>query len=466
MNTLIAKEGRLIDGIVRTPGVTYQDIRAEDPNPGPDEVYGDFPQPSDDFTIPNSWYFSPEHAALEKEKLWSQVWVWACRVEKIPTVGSCYVHDFLDDSILIVRVAKNEFKAYRNTCRHRGNQLRAPGSCGVIKKFFCPYHGATWNLDGTIDSWPFEYEFPSVNNDNYGLHEVHLANFQGFLFVSTAENPVPFDEYIDPLPKMLNGVSWENRYPVLHMRKHLRCNWKIVNQAFHETMHVPVTHPEGRPVNLVAGSQSDILGKYIARIMNVNFVSGDTFTRELSELELIERILNIDESDSENFRKTLPEGVRARDFAADMFAQGILADTGVDVSTRPTTELVDNLVYHIFPNFMLLHAFHAPVAHLFSPGANPDEMFFDIMWFKECEPGTEKPPAPERIDVGVDETFADHHEGLGTYQTLIPDQDTANMEGQQRGLKASPHSHSLFANYLESGIVHELKIQKELFGLD
>ena len=46
MNTLIAKEGRLVDGIVRTPGTMYQDIRAEDPNPGPDEIYGDFPQPA------------------------------------------------------------------------------------------------------------------------------------------------------------------------------------------------------------------------------------------------------------------------------------------------------------------------------------------------------------------------------------------------------------------------------------
>ena len=99
MNTLIAKEGRLVDGIVRTPGVTYQDIRAEDPNPGPDEVYGDFPQPANDFTVPNSWYFSPEHAALEKEKLWSQAWVWACRVEKIPTVGSCYVHVQRHDTV-------------------------------------------------------------------------------------------------------------------------------------------------------------------------------------------------------------------------------------------------------------------------------------------------------------------------------------------------------------------------------
>lgn len=464
MNTMIAKEGRLIDGVVRTPGLTYQDVRKADPIPGPDDVYKAYPKPGEDFTVPNAWYFSEEHAQLEKEKLWSKVWVWACREEKIPQIGSCYVHDFLDDSVLIVRTGADEFKAYRNTCRHRGNQLREPGSCGVIKKFFCPYHGATWNLDGSIDEWPFEYEFPSVKNGNYGLHEVHLANFEGFIFVNMAENPIPFEEYIDPLPKMLNGISWKDRYPVLHMRKHLKCNWKIVVQAFHETMHVPVTHPDGRPINLVAGSQSDILGRFISRIINPHFVPGDTWSKELTEKQVAEKIMKLF-GQTEDAVASLPDDMRARNMMAQMLTEGIRAETGVDVSNRPTTEIIDNLVYHIFPNFMMLHAYNAPVAHLMSPGATPDEMYFDIMWFKEGLPGQEKPPAPERIDVSADETFSDHHEGLGSYQTRVPDEDTANMQGQQRGLRASPDSHSIFANYLESGIVHELRLQREFLGL-
>lgn len=462
-NAFTAIKGQTIDGKVYSPVKTFQDLRAEDANAGPDEIFKRRPVHGDNFTIPNSWFFSEDHAKLETEKIWSKVWVWACREEQIPNIGSCYVHDFLDFSILIVRVSKNEIKAYRNTCMHRGNQLRPSGSCGVINKFFCPYHGATWNLDGTIEKWPFPYEFPSVSNNHHSLSEVHIGRFQGFVFVNVADDPIPFDKYIDPLPKMMNGIDFNRRYPTIHMRKKLRCNWKIVVQAFLETMHVPVTHSQARGFNLVAGSQADALGKFIFRIVNPNFCHGDTLDKVFTEKELMQMLwqtMKTPDGDPIPI-PSLPEGMRMRDFMANMIAGIIEGETGIDVSDRPTTELVDNHNLHIFPNFLILNGYFSPAAMLMSPGETPDESYFDIMWFQECAEGSDKPEAPIRIDVPADKTFEDYHEGSMFLPTLVPDQDTANMEGQQRGLRASPDGVSVFANYLESGIIHDLKLHKE-----
>ena len=462
VNTLTARKGRKKDGITISPGKTFEELRQEDPNPGADEIYKPRPAPGDSYTIPNSWFFSEEHAALEEEKLWSKVWVWACREEQLPNVGSCYVYDFLDYSVLITRVSKTEIKAYRNTCMHRGNQLRPSGSCGVINKFFCPYHGATWNLDGSLKSWPFPYEFPGVSNETHRLEEVHIGIFQGFIFVNMASDPIPFEEYIDPLPKMMDGVNWNNRYPIIHMRKKLRCNWKIVVQAFNETMHVPVTHAQARPMNLVAGSQPDELGKYVFRIISPNFVAGDTMPHVVSEDAILKSLLSqINGMDD----LKVPEGMRARDFMAMMVVSMVESATGVDLRDKPTTLLVDNHPIHIFPNFLILNSYFGPTAMLMSPGATPDESYFDIIWFQECVEGFEKPAMPERIDVSEDETFQDRGEGSMLFPTLIPDQDTANMEGQQRGLKASPDGVSIFSNYLESGIIHDLKLHKEFFEM-
>lgn len=462
-NAFHATKGREIDGVVRGPGPTFQDLRANDPNPGPDDVYGSWPQAGGDFTIPNRWYFSEEHAALERERLWPSVWNWACREEHLPKIGSCYVHDFLDDSVLIVRVAEDEFKAFRNTCRHRGTQLRESGSCGVVQKFVCPYHGATWNRDGTIDRWPFPYEFPTVD-DRYDLSEVHLARFQGFIFVNTSENPTPFDEYIDPLPRMLFNGSWQDRHPVLHLRKHLRCNWKIVVQAFHETMHVPVTHAQARSVAMVAGSQIDVLSPYVTRVIQPLAVPGDTISKELSEREVLEDILGQQGIDPEPLLATVPEGFRARDWVAQAAAANIHAESGQDVSGSPTVELVDNINYRVFPNFFLLHGYTFTAAHRHIPGPTPDECFFDLMWFQTSRPGEAKPPAPERIDVGLDETLSQYAEG--DPYAYVADQDTSNMERQQKGLRASPDGHSIFGNYLESGIVHDLKLMTDMLGVD
>lgn len=102
------------------------------------------------------------------------------------------------------------------------------GLCGVIKKFFCFYYGVSWNFDGFIDEWLFEYEFLFVCNGNYGFYEVYLVNFEGFIFVNMVDDLILFVEYIDLLLKMFNGIFWKDWYLVLYMCKYLKCNWKIV----------------------------------------------------------------------------------------------------------------------------------------------------------------------------------------------------------------------------------------------
>ena len=67
LNTMDAKEGRILNGINRTPGPTYQDIRKEDPVPGPDEIYGENPAHvavGQKFSVPNSVFFSDSSLSI------------------------------------------------------------------------------------------------------------------------------------------------------------------------------------------------------------------------------------------------------------------------------------------------------------------------------------------------------------------------------------------------------------------
>ena len=73
-NSYTAKEGREIEGVTRPPGLTFQDVRSKDANPGPDAVYKEFTVAGESFELPNSWYFSEDFAQQEKDKLWSQTW--------------------------------------------------------------------------------------------------------------------------------------------------------------------------------------------------------------------------------------------------------------------------------------------------------------------------------------------------------------------------------------------------------
>ena len=86
---------------------------------------------------------------LENERVWPRVWLMACREEELEEPGSFVTFDIVRDSILLVRQASGEIKAFHNVCQHRGRRLK--DGCGQIgKSIYCRFHGWSWNLDGSI----------------------------------------------------------------------------------------------------------------------------------------------------------------------------------------------------------------------------------------------------------------------------------------------------------------------------
>ncbi|WP_372349805.1 Rieske 2Fe-2S domain-containing protein [Streptomyces sp. KL116D] len=69
--------------------------------------------------VPKDDYIDPRYVALEKERLWPDVWQVACREEEIPKAGNFVTFDVADESIIVIRLATGEIKAYYNACQHR-----------------------------------------------------------------------------------------------------------------------------------------------------------------------------------------------------------------------------------------------------------------------------------------------------------------------------------------------------------
>ena len=124
-----------------------------------------------------SRYFDPEFHRLEVERVWGRTWQMACREEQIPEVGACVVYEVADWSLIVVRTAPDEIRAYHNSCLHRGTQLRT--SPGRVKNFRCPYHGFTWSLDGTLEEIPAEWDFPHIDRADFGLPEAQVGRGEG-----------------------------------------------------------------------------------------------------------------------------------------------------------------------------------------------------------------------------------------------------------------------------------------------
>src|ERR1700740_1293880 len=102
-------------------------------------------------TIGVEAYTSEAYARAERDKLWRKVWQQAGRVEEIPDVGNYITYDILEDSILIVRTAPDELRAYYNVCSHRGRRLvdtpaGAMKAHGKQSGFVCGFHAWRYNL--------------------------------------------------------------------------------------------------------------------------------------------------------------------------------------------------------------------------------------------------------------------------------------------------------------------------------
>ncbi|MCE2890897.1 MAG: hypothetical protein LW848_07280, partial [Hyphomonadaceae bacterium] len=67
---------------------------------------------TDDISIER--YFSKDWHNQEIEKVWRKTWQLACRVEELPNVGDHLVYEIVHDSLIVVRTAANEIRAYIN----------------------------------------------------------------------------------------------------------------------------------------------------------------------------------------------------------------------------------------------------------------------------------------------------------------------------------------------------------------
>ena len=192
--------------------------------------------------VPATRYTTADFHRLEMERMWSQVWQMACRAEEIKDVGDHILYDIGKYSLIVVRTATDDIKAFYNVCRHRGRQLRDTG--GKVAAFRCPYHGFTWNLDGTLKSVPCAWDFPHVVDSEFSLPEVLVDQWGGFVFINLNPKAAPLAAQLQDLPDTFRRWPLDQRYMGAYVSKELDCNWKIAIEAFIEAMHITDTHPQ------------------------------------------------------------------------------------------------------------------------------------------------------------------------------------------------------------------------------
>ena len=436
-------------GEARCPGVSVQDLMRADSRPVPEFLTRQSYEFLGDQDIDYARYTSREIFEREVDRMWNRTWQWACRDEHLPEAGDYVVYDVGPYSIIVVRTVSGEIKAFRNSCMHRGTKLKPSFTDGNTRQIRCPYHGWTWTLDGNLESFPCEWDFPHVEPENFRLGAVSVGRWGGFVFINLDPNAVCLEEYLAPLPTHVDSKVFENRYIAMHVQKELNCNWKVASEAFLEAYHVMETHPQLSRTSGDANTQYDFYGDNVNRLINVAGIPGAYSREAMTEQSILDNFLIGDRGDVSE-KLIVPEGSTARKVMAQYFRDHF----GADLSKVADTEIVDSIAYFVFPNQQFFAGVSFPIVYRFRPlGMANDRTLFDLVILKSRPKDGSSFQTALPVRIKSDQSYTTVP-GMDPYIGNVYDQDTGNMEAAQEGFMSSGKRGATLGNYQEIRIRH------------
>ncbi|CAN5436520.1 hypothetical protein BH23ACT3_BH23ACT3_00710 [soil metagenome] len=453
-------------GTARSVGPSVQDLLAADTRPVPTSLldHGYVPQGSAD--VPKVRYTSPEFAALEAEYLWTRTWQMACHVDHLRQPGDHVVYDVAGESLIVTRTRDGSIRAYHNSCLHRGTKLRVDD--GRVASFRCPFHGWKWDLDGNLAELPADWDFPHVRDDPTSscLPEAKVAEFCGFVFVNMDDTAPPFDEYADKLVEHFSrDFGMADRYVSFHAVKEVPANWKICMEAFAEGYHVIATHPQILEFTADANSEYSIWpdSPYVTRFYN-GFGSQSPHLGELTEQQVADAYLAFSAKAPKGSFE-VPDGGSARAVVAEVFRGAMGERYRHDMSAYSDAEMLDAILYHLFPAFAPWAGAGQSLTYRWRPGPSPDSCFMDVIRMTPVPDGADRPePAPvQRLRLDQAWTDAEGMAGLAE----VFEQDMANLPRVQAGMYSRGKRGVTFGHYQEARLrlLHRLIDRFVLEGL-
>ena len=191
-------------------------------------------------TLPRAAYVDPAWHAAEMRAIWSRDWVCAGRIDAFPE-GAIRRVTLAGQSVIVLRDGP-VLRAFHNLCRHRGAELCAADRPRQGRLIRCPYHDWAYGADGRLVSTAFATPTADFRAADHGLLPVALQLWNGFLFLSLAHDPGPFDP--DPGMAALDNWPMERLVTGHVFEKRLACNWKVFWENYNECLHCPGIHPE------------------------------------------------------------------------------------------------------------------------------------------------------------------------------------------------------------------------------
>jgi phenylpropionate dioxygenase-like ring-hydroxylating dioxygenase large terminal subunit len=188
-------------------------------------------------------YTDPARFEAERRALFQRLPLVAGLSCDIPEPGDMMTFDAAGPPILITRGNDGEVRAFLNACRHRG--ARVVSDCSPRKRMTCPFHGWTYDLEGTLVGMPGKEAFEGLAQNDLGLTPVPVAEWCGLIFViaRAGNEPIDVEAYMGPMADEVRQLDLARTAPVKKEVLDVAANWKFAQDTFFESYHFSTLHP-------------------------------------------------------------------------------------------------------------------------------------------------------------------------------------------------------------------------------
>ncbi len=192
-------------------------------------------------SLPQPFYNDEAFFRLDMETIYYREWLFVGHDCELAKKGNYFTLQIGAYPVIVLRDSDGQLRAFHNTCRHRGSRI-CRAAKGISKKLVCPYHGWTYNLDGSL--FAARDPEPGMDYSTQGLKQIHCESAGGYVFISLAPIAPDFAPVRERVESYFGPHNLRDAKVAFEMTIVENGNWKLVWENNRECSHCRGNHPE------------------------------------------------------------------------------------------------------------------------------------------------------------------------------------------------------------------------------
>jgi glycine betaine catabolism A len=192
-------------------------------------------------TLPQAFYTDAGIYDFDMAAVFPRSWLMVGFEAELPEPGSYIALTIGRNPVVIARGRDGTIRGFHNTCRHRGSQI-CPDGEGQIRKFVCPYHKWTYDLDGRlIGAARMQSDFKP---GDHSLQPLQIELLAGCIYIALTGDAPDFNPFRNAVAPLLAPYKLPDAKIAFQSTLIEKANWKLVMENARECYHCAASHPE------------------------------------------------------------------------------------------------------------------------------------------------------------------------------------------------------------------------------